>query len=300
MQASYLCFSFGRLINALSVGLIIAFSFWMSGHSSSDLQTRVLAIFEILILGSLLIVAALPQFTTLREYFRRDYSSKFYSSVPFSIALIAVDIPYITLAGTACVLCAYWAAGLESTPISGFYFWIMFIMFFWFCVSFGQLIGAASPNMVVAMLILPISNSFLFLFAGVLSPPQAMPLFWRSWMYWLDPDHWFLEGIITTVFHNLQIVCNDRDLFRFSPPNGTTCGEYTQPFFASGATGYIVNTSATDVCEYCSYKTGDEWFAANDWQYSSAWRNFGILTAYWLFNIIVSSILIYVFRKQSR
>jgi len=187
----------GRVVQSIAVGLIIGFSFWDIGDSSSDLQQRVLAIFLILILGIMLIIAAQPQFMMLRELFKRDFSSKFYGWFPFSTAMIVVELPYLVIAATLCVVCAYWSVGLDSTASNGFYFWIAFVVFMFMAVSFGQLIASMSPNVGLAMLILPIFNTFLFLFSGVLAPPSTLPHFWRSWMYPLDPFHYFLEGVLT-------------------------------------------------------------------------------------------------------
>jgi hypothetical protein len=39
--------------------------------------------------------------------------------------------------------------------------------------------SAGLPNLFVAIVILPIVNSFLFLFAGVLNPSSSLPYFWR-------------------------------------------------------------------------------------------------------------------------
>jgi len=292
-------YNFGRLLNAAAVGLVIGFSFWKLGDSPFDLQSRILAIFQVLILGIMLIVSALPQFAYLRDLFRRDYQSRFYSATPFSLALILVDLPYVALAGTLCVVCVYWTVGLDSTAAEGFYFWIMFIVFFYFCVSCGQLMGAVSPNVGIAMIILPIFNTFLFLFAGILTPPAAIPTFWRSWWYWLNPFHWFLEGIITNVFYTLKVVCRDEDFYRFNPPPGQTCGTYSEAFLST-ATGYLNNPNATALCEYCPYKEGREFYQQNDWSYDNRWRNFGIICCFWIFNIFLSSFLIFLFRKGKR
>lgn len=48
---SYL-FSVGRVLQSLVIGLLVGFSFWNMGVSSSDLNMRILAIFEILVLGN--------------------------------------------------------------------------------------------------------------------------------------------------------------------------------------------------------------------------------------------------------
>ncbi|PRP76487.1 hypothetical protein PROFUN_15157 [Planoprotostelium fungivorum] len=303
----------GRIIQAIAVGLIVGFSYWDLGNSTSDLQQRVLAIFQILILGIMLIVAAQPQFMMLRELFKRDYSSKFYSWFPFSLSMIVVEIPYLTLAATLCVVCCYWSVGLDSTPLNGFYFWIAFVVFMYMVVAFGQLIASMSPNVGLAMLILPIFNTFLFLFSGVLAPPSTLPYFWRSWcvsvalslflirlrMYPLDPFHYFLEGVLTTVLQPLTIVCSERDLHTYNVPPGQTCGSYSAAFL-SRTTGYVVDPASTTTCSYCQYSTGEDYYNTLEWSIDHRWRNFGLLWCYWAFNILAGAFFVWLFRKQSR
>jgi len=289
----------GRIIQAIFIGLIIGFSNWKLGNSSSDLQQRILAIFLILILGIMLIVTALPVFMMMRELFRRDYSSKFYGWFPFSLGMIVVEMPYLFVAATLCVVCCYWSVGLDSTGDNNFYFWIAFVVFMFMVVSFGQLLASLSPNVALAMLILPIFNTILFLFSGVLAPPQTLPVFWRSWMYHLDPFRYFLEGIITTILKPVVVTCNERDLYTYLVPPGQTCGEYSAEFL-SLTTGYVANPESTTTCSYCMYSRGEDFYNNLGWSYDNRWRNFGLLWAYWAFNIFAGAFFVWLFRKQSR
>jgi len=288
-------------MQALLVGLVVGFSFWKLGVSTSDLEMRTLAIFQILILGIMLIGAAMPQFLFMRELFKRDYSSKFYSSTPFTIAMFSVEVPYLVVAGSLCIICCYWSAGFNvGNNMDGFYFWLSFVLFLIYCHSFGMFIAAASPHMAVAMIVMPIIVTFLFLFAGVLNPPSSMPYFWESWMYPLDPFHYFMEGVITTSLAPVTVVCSDGDFYKFNAPAGQTCGEYTASFLTS-APGYVANPNATgELCDYCSYATGNQFLATLEWDISHRWRDFGILIGYLVFNLGLSVVFVYVFRKQWR
>ncbi|PRP87448.1 hypothetical protein PROFUN_00659 [Planoprotostelium fungivorum] len=292
-------YNVSRVGLALIVGLLIGFSFWDLENSTSDLQQRVLAIFLILILGIMLIIAAQPQFMMLRDLFKRDYSSKFYSWFPFSTAMVAVEIPYLTVAASLCVVCCYWSVGLDSTAYNGFYFWIAFVVFMYMVVAFGQMIASMSPNIVVAMLILPIFNTFLFLFSGVLAPPYSLPYFWRSWMYPVDPFHYFLEGVLTTVLHPVQVTCNERDLLTYNVPAGETCGSYSAAFLAR-STGYVTDPESTTNCSYCQYSSGQEYYESLGWSLDHRWRNFGLLWCYWTFNVFAAAFFVWLFKKQSR
>lgn len=110
----------------------------------------------------------------------------------------------------------------------------------------------------------------------------------------------FLEGLITSVLHDTEVVCVERDYLVFPPPPGLTCGQYMTPFFQNGGTGYLADADATDLCKYCSYNSGSEWYVRYDWDYSNKWYNFGIIVGFWAFDIVVSCLLIYIFRKPRR
>jgi ABC-type multidrug transport system ATPase subunit len=297
-------YNVGRILQALLVGLVVGFSFWKLGDSVSDLNLRVLAIFQILILGIMLIGAAMPQFLFMRELFKRDYAAKHYSSSPFTLAMLLVEIPYLIIAASLCIICCYWASGFDvGDSFDGFYFWIAFTLFIIYCHSFGIFIAATSPHMVVAMITMPILITFLFLFAGVLSPPSQLPYFWRSWMYHLDPFRYFMEGVITTALAPVTIKCKDDDLLKFMAPPGETCGSYTKDFL-SYATGYIANPdslgTANDLCGYCQFSTGTQFLQTLEWDIKYRWRDFGILVGYLAFNVILCLIFVYLFRKQWR
>ena len=90
----------------------------------------------------MLLNAAMPQFLFMRELFKRDYSSKYYSSTPFTIAMFLVEIPYLTFAASLCILCCYWASGFNvGTSFDGFYMWLAFVLFVIYCHSCSMFIA---------------------------------------------------------------------------------------------------------------------------------------------------------------
>jgi len=241
----------------------------------------------------------MPALFMQREYFRRDYASKFYSWLPFALSMVLVELPYLALAGALAMVCSYWSAGLDSTAYNGFYYWILYTLFLFYCVAFGQAIAAVTPNVFMAMLLLPLVIVFLFLFCGVLQQPAQMPYFWRSWMYPLDPLRYFLEGIVTDVLVETRVHCTQEDLQRFQPPTNSTCGQYAATFLET-ATGYIDNPDATSDCGYCLYNKGADFYNTIPWSADERWRDFGIMVAYWIFNIFLVVLFIYLSRKPRR
>ncbi|KAI9012932.1 ABC-2 type transporter-domain-containing protein [Gaertneriomyces semiglobifer] len=296
-------YNMGRFVNALFVGLLTGFSFWKIGDSSSDVQARIFSVFCFLYLGNSIILLAQPQFMKQRAYFRREYASKFYGWRPFALSIVLVELPYLILCAVLVVVAAYWTAGLDTTSERGALFWLYFVVYIFFAVSFGQAIAAACSTLVQAAVMNPFLASFLMLFSGVLTPPQNLIKFWRSWMYPLDPYRYFLEGVITDILHDRPIHCSGTDLISIAkPPSVATCGAYMADFLnSSELTGYVDNpNSAGDTCYWCPYRTGDDFYASYGWSYSNRWRNLGIFIAYWVFNVFLVVVLTYAFRKPRR
>ncbi|KAF2068503.1 hypothetical protein CYY_010173, partial [Polysphondylium violaceum] len=293
-------YTLGTLGQSIICGLIVGFTFYDVSNSSSDMNQIMFLLFEALFLGILLIFIVLPQFLIQKEYFKRDFASKFYSWFPFAIGIVLVEIPYTIISGTVFFFIIYWTAGIESDGEAGFYFWILYIMMLLFMTSFGQALGAVCVDLFIAFTVAPFLFIFLFIFCGAMIPYQSLPYFWRSWAYHLVPTRYFLEGIVTSVLKDVKIECTMEDFLKFSPPAGQTCLEYTSNFTSSYSLGSITPLSDGQ-CGYCAYKDGPEYYEnVLSWSASNTWRNFGILIAFWIFNISLVIGFVYLTRKGKR
>ena len=64
-----------------------------------------------------------------------------------------------------------------------------------------------------------------------------------------------------------------------------SCAQYMNPFISS-AGGYLTNPDATTACSFCSMSTADQFLASGfNIFYGHAWRNFGLMFAYIVFNV---------------
>lgn len=186
------------------------------------------------------------------------------------------------------------------------------MLFELFYVGFGQFIAAMSPNELLASLLVPCFFTFIVAFCGVVVPYMALPTFWRSWMYWLTPFHYLLEGFLGVVVHDIPMECVQREESFFSiPPGFGTCQEYAGAF-VDAATGYVRDAGG-GMCAYCQFRNGDQfvrlsplllhyilhlnpiynengllicfWQATNfNVYYSNKWRDYGIFWAFVAFN----------------
>lgn len=296
-------YNIGRLLNGLIIGLILGFTFWDLDASSSDLRSRVFLLFQSMLVGILLIFAAIPVMYMQREYFRRDYASKLYSWAPFGFAIVLVEIPYLILTASVSFMCLYWTSGLhkQNPPISGFYLWLMMSTFTCYVVALGQSIAALSVIIFQALMMVSLLFPFLFLFCGVLLPPASLPSFWRAWVYHMMPTRYYLEGVVTNVLEKVKIECTPDDYVNFSAPGNLTCGAYVRPFLLN-ATGYIANPAAREPeqCNYCIYSNGTDFYKSLGWSETNKWRNFGIIICFWFAAALATVFFLFVNRKPKR
>ncbi|ORX62950.1 hypothetical protein DM01DRAFT_1314652 [Hesseltinella vesiculosa] len=296
-------YNVGRFINVTLVGLLTGFTFYKLGNTTSDMQNKLFCLLSTFIMAFSIIVQAQPRIMIERTYMRKDVASRYYSWFPWSISAVLVEIPYILVYSMTFMMCLYWPSGMTNTSEACGYFFVTFLMIVLWAVSLGFCIAAVSELPTMAAMINPILVSVLMLFSGLMAPPSTLPYFWRSWMYPLDPFHWYLEGLGLNELENLTVECNDNDLVRFSPPPGQTCGQYTEAFFSSGATGYLSNPNATapEQCGYCKYNSGAEYMESTfQWELGTKWRNFGFLVCYFIFNVIVFIGLTWLRRRGRR
>lgn len=281
---------FTRLFVHLFISLFASLSLLQLGHSVRDLQYRIFGIFWVSVLPAILMSQIEPLFIFNRRTFIREASSRIYSPYVFAIGQLIGEIPYS-------ILCAivYWALstwpmgfgkGAAGTNGVGFQLLVIIIVEL-FGVTLGQLIASISPSIQIAVLFNPFLGLVLTTFAGVTIPYPSMAKFWRSWLYELTPYTRLLAAMLSTELHGLEITCKSDEFAVFNPPSGQTCQQWAGEFVDAFG-GYLNNPNATDSCQYCQYKVGDEFFTPLNISYDKRWRDAWIVFAYFVFNMIAT------------
>ena len=123
-------YNYGRFMLVVIIALIDGFSFYQLSNSYRDVQSRVFAIFSVLIMGNSLTILAQPMFMKRRQCFRREFARKF-GGWQFTICIILVELPYLAANANAnlFIILFYCTAGLQSTALNGFYVFIAFVFF---------------------------------------------------------------------------------------------------------------------------------------------------------------------------
>ncbi|KAL5461712.1 hypothetical protein PMIN06_002006 [Paraphaeosphaeria minitans] len=242
-------------------GLFNGFTFWHLGNSQIDMQSRLFSTFITLTISPPLIQQLQPRFLRMRSiYSSREGNAKMYSWPAFVWGTILSELPYRVVAGTIYWCCWYWTTWFPRDAYTSASVWLFIMVFEAYYLGFGQAIAAFAPNELLASLMVPLFFTFIAGFCGVVVPYAALPTFWRSWMYWLSPFHYLLEGLLALLVRGQPIVCDTAELAMFPPPPGQDCQTYAGGF-ARQSGGYV-QTQADGTCGYCQYASGDG-FAAS-------------------------------------
>lgn len=131
-------------------------------------------------------------------------------------ATTVADLP-VCLTQTLCFTIPYYF--LMGSPISGGGYWffelIVFVTYAALMAVF-RLLGAAAPNVPVALMLGGAAMPVLLLYSGY-APPWPTQLGWGSWIRWISPNPYSLEALMGFEFQGITLECGRDELVPSGP-----------------------------------------------------------------------------------
>ena len=287
---------YGKLFVAVIVGIFNGFTFWQLGYSIQDMQNRMFTSFLILTVPPTVVNAVVPKFfTNMALWQARELPSRIYGWFPFCTAQVVAEIPPAIISSVIYWILWYWPTGLPTeSSVSGYVF-LMTMLFFLFQASWGQWICAFAPSFTVISNVLPFFFVMFSLFNGVVRPYSSLPVFWRYWMYYVNPSTYWIGGVLAATLNNIPVQCTESEAAHFDAPPGQTCSQYAGDF-AQASGGYLLNPQATNNCQFCQYTVGNQYLSSLNIQADEKWRDFGIFLIFVFTNWFLVYFFIYTVR----
>ncbi|KAH6678280.1 ABC-2 type transporter-domain-containing protein [Halenospora varia] len=288
---------YGKLFVSVIIGIFNGFTFWKLGYTISDMQDRMFTSFLIILIPPTIVNAVVPKFYQNRALWEaRELPSRIYGWVAFCTANIVAEIPIAILGATIYWALWYWPTGLPTDSSTSGYVYLMTVLFFLFQASWGQWICAFAPSFTVISNVLPFFFVVFSLFNGVVRPYTQLSVFWRYWMYYVNPSTYWIGGVLSATLNNTPIRCAPQEAAYFNPPPGSTCSSYAQAFVTAVGQGYLTNPDATTDCGYCQYNSGVDFMRTLNIEPRDKWRYFGIFLAFCISNWALVYFFIYTVR----
>ncbi|KDP40865.1 hypothetical protein JCGZ_24864 [Jatropha curcas] len=194
---------FVTLISALIVGTV----FWKVGRkreSSNDLTMIIGAMYaSVFFIGVNNCSTVQPIVTVERTVFYRERAAGMYSALPYALAQIIVEMPYVLVQTTYYTAIVYAMVAFEWTAAK--FFWFYFISFFSFLyfTYYGMMTASLSPNLQVAAIFAAAFYALFNLFSGFFIPRPKIPKWW-VWYYWICPLAWTVYGLIVSQYRDVE------------------------------------------------------------------------------------------------
>ncbi|KAL7114121.1 hypothetical protein ACP275_04G100100 [Erythranthe tilingii] len=188
-----------RYFFTLACALLVGTVFWRVGtkkNSDTDLLTIIGAMYaSVLFVGINNCATVQPVVAVERTVFYRERAAGMYSALPYALAQVIVEIPYVIIQTTYYTIIVYAMVSFEWTAAK--FFWFYFVNFFSFLyfTYYGMMTVAVTPNQQVAAIFAAAFYALFNLFSGFFIPRPQIPKWW-IWYYWLCPVAWTVYGLI--------------------------------------------------------------------------------------------------------
>ncbi|KAJ8755903.1 hypothetical protein K2173_024448 [Erythroxylum novogranatense] len=188
---------------ALMVGTI----FWKVGkkrNSSGDLTTIIGAMYSSVFLVGLNNCSTVqPVIAIERTVFYRERAAGMYSALPYALAQVFSEVPYVFVQAVYYTLIVYAMVAFEWTATK--FFWFFFITYFSFLyfTYYGMMTVSVTPNHQVAAILAAAFYSLFNLFSGFFIPRPRIPKWW-TWYYWICPLAWTVYGLILSQYGDVE------------------------------------------------------------------------------------------------
>lgn len=196
-----------RMFFAVLTGLLLGLLFWRVGAkmtSSADILVIVGSMYAaVMFVGCENCITVQPVVAVERTVFYRERAAGMYSAIPYALAQVVVEIPYVFVEAVLYTLIVYPMMSFQWTLVK--FFWFFYVSFFTFLyfTYYGMMTVSISPNGQVASIFAAAFYSFFNLFSGFFVARSKIPNWW-IWYYWLCPVAWTVYGLVVSQYGDVE------------------------------------------------------------------------------------------------
>ncbi|KAL2243421.1 pleiotropic drug resistance protein 1 [Sesamum indicum] len=196
-----------RFLFTIFIAVSFGSMFWDLGSKRNSVQDIFNCIgsmyASVLFLGIQNYVSVQPVVAVERTVFYRERAAGMYSSLPYAIAQVAIEFPYIFSQAAVYGSIVYVMMGFERTAAK--FFWYIYFMYLTlsYFTFYGMMTVSVAPNHHISTIIGAGFISTWNLFSGFIVPRPKIPVWWR-WYYWACPVAWTLYGLATSQLGDVE------------------------------------------------------------------------------------------------
>ncbi|KAL2929376.1 ABC transporter G family member 38 [Bienertia sinuspersici] len=196
-----------RFAITLASGFMFGIVFWKIG-TKRDTQVDIIggigAIYiSTMFMGAQTSASVIPVLSSDKPVFYRERSSGLYAAIPYALAQVVIEIPYVITQTTIYEIIAYTMIGYEWSA-SKFFLEYLFMLSSLLCFTyFGMMVSSVTPNQETCSILSGLIYSVWNLFAGFAIPRNRVPAWWK-WYTWVCPVSWSMYGLVTSQYGDIE------------------------------------------------------------------------------------------------
>ncbi|KAJ8906822.1 hypothetical protein NDN08_003308 [Rhodosorus marinus] len=251
-------YNFTRFITAVFQAMLLGLSFFQVPNSQAGYLTLIAAAFLSGMASLMNIGSSVGNVIGDRITFYRESAAGAYSALAYYLPLLIADAPFTLIINCIFAVLFFFLIGFQASAFG--YFLVIGSIYALWAIATGSMFGAISPTEQIGLMLVPLSNSLLNLFAGFLIPPTSIPWYY-IWLYWINPIGYYLSGIMKAVFTGTEFVCEPNEFYTFPFPGNDNA---TYPFpncesIPSISEYQTVTVNATySECQFCPITNGEQ------------------------------------------
>ncbi|KAF5975090.1 ABC transporter CDR4 [Fusarium coicis] len=297
---------YSKLSLCFITSLFIGLSFQNSPLSLQGLQNQLFSIFMLLVIFAFLTYQTMPGFVTQRTLYEgRERSSKTYAWYNLILANTVIEMAWNSVASLAVYFPFYFLIGMydngrltHTRHERGAFMFLLTWAFMVYEGTFSHMTVAGAPTAEVGATL----GLFLFMmslvFCGVLVPYSGLPGFW-TFMYRVSPLTYLIGAMISNGVGKQEVTCSEIEYLQFQTPANLTCGEYVGQF-VQAVGGALSNPDSDQTCLYCPIASTDAYLGTLSIRYSERWRNFGLVWAFIVFDVVAALVAYWMIRVPKK
>ncbi|XLQ98847.1 hypothetical protein S83_065046 [Arachis hypogaea] len=195
-----------RFFFTLASALMIGTVFWRVGKhtlTTSSLTMVIGAMYAaVIFVGINNCQTVQPVVAIERTVFYRERAAGMYAPMPYAIAQVLTEIPYVFIQAVYYSLIVYAMVSFDWKVEK--FFWFFFVSFFSFLyfTYYGMMTVSITPNHQVASIFAAAFYGLFNLFSGFFIPRPKIPKWW-IWYYWICPVAWTVYGLIVSQYRDI-------------------------------------------------------------------------------------------------
>ncbi|CAM0882488.1 unnamed protein product [Alopecurus aequalis] len=217
-----------RMFFAVFTALLLGIIFWRVGqkmNSSADLLVIVGSMYAaVMFVGCENCITVQPVIAVERTVFYREQAAGMYSAIPYALAQVVVEIPYVFVEAVLYTVIVYPMMSFQWTLVKFLWFFYVSFLTFLYFTYYGMMTVSISPNGQVASIFAAAFYAFFNLFSGFFVARSKIPKWW-IWYYWLCPVAWTVYGLVVSQYGDVE------DMIKVPGQPDQQVGQFIKSYF---------------------------------------------------------------------